>query len=131
KATLDAGRVVEVKFDAHGARTTPAANANVDDNSWAGFYKNFMGDDFTDPTGQKYNLYVTNCIKTTSVKPGEACNNNNLSTLNPDNNYDLDYTIYVAIGATCDSNQAVRSLNMRNVAIIYKLERAGLYCYNS
>lgn len=98
-----------------------------DDNAttWAGFYRDFFDDDFRDPNGSYYDLNVVFCD---AKKSDERCANKeleNMSKLTTINN-----TIYVAVSAVCDGDTAVKSANARRVAVVYRLERAGQYCYN-
>lgn len=116
-------------------------------NDWAGFIKDYVDINFEDPSGTKYTFYITRC-KTDSGEQatGKPCeygptdnsktneegkdilglNRANLNLENP-----LDYTIYIAIGATCEGNQMVKASNNRSVAALQILERAGRYCYNT
>ena len=123
------GQGVEVLF-AGDDLTSTSEGVNFNDTSWAGFYRDYLGTtDFVDPDGTHYELYVTNCARTNDLGLGQPCNNGalaDISTLT-----ELDHKIYVAIGASCDGDTAVRNANIRKVAVTYKLERAGQYCYNS
>lgn len=121
-------------------RETDEAYRQIKSQSWAGFYRDFMTDSFEDPDGQRYDLYVASCDTTSaSLKAGEKCNNGEFKNLWGENNLNrggrkddwLDYTIYVAVGATCDGDTAVKALNNRKVAVVYKMERTGQFCYNS
>lgn len=134
-ASIDASRLgvggqgVEVLF-AGDDLTSTSEGVNFNDTSWAGFYRDYLGTtDFVDPDGTHYELYVANCAKANDLGLGQPCNNGalaDISTLT-----ELDHKIYVAIGASCDGDTAVRNANIRKVAVTYKLERAGQYCYNS
>lgn len=135
------GLVVGVDGDCVVAdRETDEEYRQINSQSWAGFYRDFMTDSFEDPDGQRYDLYVASCNKANeSLKAGEKCNNGEFKNLWGENNLNrggkkddwLDYTIYVAVGATCDGDTAVKALNNRKVAVVYKMERTGQFCYNS
>lgn len=127
KSLIDAGNAIAVSGDAIASdrenKTTYQAT------SWAGFYRDFIDDAFADPNGNRYDLYITRCEKNSNLAIGAACDNKDLATIK-----DLtepNYTIYIAIGATCEGDTAIRSANNRKVAVIYHLEHAGQYCYNS
>lgn len=110
----------------------------TDERTWAGFYRDYMTPQFEDPEGYTYNLYVAKCeANGSSLNAGQNCDNLAFSGLVGTNNINqggrnwLDYTLYVAVGATCDGDTAVKSLNSRKVAVVYKMERTGQFCYNS
>ena len=123
------GSAVAVTFSGDSLRSS-SEGASFSNTSWAGFYRDYLGTtDFMDPDGTHYELYVANCTYDRTLGLGQPCNNGalaDISTLT-----ELDHKIYVAIGASCDGDTAVRNANIRKVAVTYKLERAGQYCYNS
>ncbi len=90
--------------------------------TWRDFYGSFFDPGFTDPkTGDIYNLSIVECGAT---KPGD-CTNSSLAVLNgkfEDNNS----TIHIVTGAACGENKAIYSPSSRNVAVLYKLERADI-----
>ena len=104
-----------------GTGTAEYTTGSVSKNSWAGFYKEYLGADFTDPTGNNYKLNVVNCGNTT----GGVCN----PTKDVENlTFPNGYTIYLVIGASCDGSTVVGTENPRKVAATYKLEGAGAFC---
>lgn len=135
--TIDSGTAIWVSGScADGDRTV--RSDSIGEQSWAGFYRDYMKDSFEDPAGHRYNLYVANCESSVAtLNAGQNCNNmkfNDLIGVNNINNGGsswTDYVIYVAVSATCDGDTAVKSLNNRKVAVVYKMERGGQYCYSS
>lgn len=88
--------------------------------TWRDFYGGFMNENFRDPkTGDIYNLSIVPCG---TSKPGD-CTHSSLSKLYGDFE-DNNSTIRIVTGAVCGENKAIYSSNPRNVAILYKLERA-------
>lgn len=133
---LERGEVIEVSGEeVHNS----ALNGSYPDTSWAGFYRDYFNDTFKDPGGYWYDLYVTNCQKKDStLSLGANCNNDKferelvgINNINNGGSDNVDHVIHVAVGATCDGDTAVKSANSRKVAVVYKLERAGQYCYGS
>lgn len=90
-----------------------------DDTSWQVFYRDYFKDSFTDPDGGLYNLNIRECSK--NVKLEQSCG------LDVTGNYTID----VIIGANCYGEDAVRSANSRNVAVMYDMEAGGYYCENT
>ncbi|MBQ8984971.1 type II secretion system protein [Candidatus Saccharibacteria bacterium] len=113
--------------------------ANPASGSWKAFVKDYIGNDFEDPAGVKYNFYIVKCasasgtdIDTGAVcayqdKPFGAANNPN----DPNLASGTDYNLYTVIGATCQDDYAVKTNSSRSVATVYIMERAGRYCYNT
>lgn len=110
-----------------GGSLVVKANSVGGDNTWAGFYNKYLGDNFIDPTGGSYELQVMNCGATGS---GTDCNNSVLKSL-PEASFPNNYRIIVVLQATCSSEKAVVSSNPRKLAVLYRLEGAGVYCNNS
>ena len=103
-----------------------SANAN----SWAGFYRDFLREDFKDPSGNNYVLKVVDCGS--KLNPTAACTNQDVSTNLQASKFPNNYTIYLVVGATCDGSTAIKSANNRKVAALYRLEQSnGIYCNNS
>ncbi len=100
-------------------------DSGADATSWAGFYRDFLGTEFRDPDGDPYKLSVENC--TVNGNLNDTCR----AAINSYGVPEIDKTIYVEIGATCDGDRAVKTANARKVAVVYKLEHSGQYCYNS
>lgn len=96
--------------------------------SWARFYYDYFDlGKFSDPTGEYYKLIVRDCGSETV---GSLCTANELSEL--DNNFfPNDYRMYVVKQASCDGEKAARTANPRKIAVLYKLEGAGIYCANT
>ena len=100
--------------------------------SWAGFYKEYLGERFVNPLGNNYKLEVLKCDMTAvdgvcSTKVQTA-----MTTLNGD--FDESNPIYVVAQAKCAGDMetgVVANSNARNVAVVVQLEGAGLYCASS
>ena len=102
-----------VTYDASTTETT----------KWIGFYKNYLGADFKDPSSNdNYKLIIASC----GVSSG-SCKNTYQYRTQP---FPNGYKIAVLKGATCDGETAVYSSNPRKIAIVYKLE-SGSYCGNT
>lgn len=106
------------------------------DSSWGGFYRDYFTGVFADPEGHNYNFAISNCKKSsTNLNIEQECNSNDYTAFKElgklSNAFsENDYTIHVLLGAVCDGAIAVRSANARRVAVVYQMERAGVYCYN-
>ena len=88
--------------------------------TWAGFYREYLGDKLIDPDGTAYSLQITDCNS-------NATECGNLDDAKFPNNY----RILVVKQAQCDGTIARPTGNPRKLAVIYKLEGAGTYCGNS
>lgn len=97
------------------------------DTEWDKFYNDYMGDSFLDPDGTPYSLLIVKCG---ASKLGEECGGT-ASVINSQNFAENGYKMYVVVQAKCDATKAVKSANSRNVAVLYKLERADVFCSNS
>lgn len=107
------------------------SSADTKSTSWVGFFREYMGENFVDPDGVHYNLFVAKCgaaavDKECVVKDGSN-NLNNLSDLSFPNGYKL----IVVTQAACSGEKAVGVANPRKVAVMYRLEGAGTYCANT
>ncbi len=93
--------------------------------NWNDFKDKYFKDK-KDPSGEPYKLEVVDC-KGTIDGP---CEENELIT-NTYNNWPNDYRIVVIKQATCKGDQVVGTKNPRKLAILNKLEGAGVYCSNT
>ena len=99
-------------------------NETTDKTTWEGFYKNYLGDNFTDPSDDgRYVLDVSNCG---DMNPGEAC----LEQYNEKSFDDVYNHVAIILSATCDGEKALKTSNPRKLAILYHLE-LGVYCGNT
>lgn len=89
--------------------------------TWKDFYGGYLGENFVDPNGEKYDLLVMDCDANVV---GSNCANNVLD----DPEF---YTIYVVKNATCKGIDVVYSANPKSVAILHKMERSDRYCANT
>ena len=127
KGILDAGEAIDIKFKEDGSSTT-----NSDTNtetSWYGFYKDYFGTNFADPDGPLYNLRVAKC----DASADKRCMNSGLDGIASGtfSNNSFSYTLFVVTEAVCDGEDAKKSLNPRNVAVLYRMEAGGVYCENT
>ncbi|MBR3263726.1 type II secretion system protein [Candidatus Saccharibacteria bacterium] len=91
------------------------------------FYNNYLGgEDFMDPSGEEYKVFLTQCTATTL---DSECTNRNLQSLS-EATFPNDYSMYIVTEASCDGEKAVKSSNPRSYAVLYRLERSGVYCEN-
>ncbi len=97
----------------------------ADKTSWSGFYKNYLGSDFADPSDVSgYVLDVYDCGK--DLDSGEEC-----SVQYSDKSFDDVYNqIAIVLSATCDGEKALKTSNPRKIAVLYHLE-VGVYCGNT
>lgn len=112
--------------------TPPPQEGDVTDLSsqeittWGGFYNSFLGDNFRDPDGEEYRLNIRTC-KASEVD--KDCDSGELrQELDKSENQ---YKIFVVLQAQCRGEGTVRTSNPRKVAVLYRLERAGVYCNNT
>ena len=84
------------------------------------FYEKYLGDSFRDPDGSEYKLDVNDCK---DKAQGSDCTDTTIQY--------GDYELHVFIQATCSGEKAVATSNPRNIAVMYKLEGAGVYCANT
>ena len=118
---------------------------------WEQFIKEYISKDFADPSGNAsygYGIYVLKCVDSggAELSIGQPCKTYNdnqpvnfYGLVNSKDNpvfdnpttKDLNYALFVAVGATCDGNTAVKVNNARSFAIVQVLERGGKYCYSS
>lgn len=110
---------------------------NVNRTSWQGFYNDYLGDNFTDPDGTSNNLAIISCGRSEGddVAIDAACNNGVLEQLYnsgfPFNTGPANHVVVVVKQAVCKGSEAVKTSNPRNVAVLYRLEGAGIYCGNT
>lgn len=99
-------------------------NGSASGSSWAGFYHDYLGENFLDPSGEAYKLMVVSCDAT---KIDDKCKKGNIN----DKFFPNGYTISVVLQATCKGEEAIQAANPRKIAVIYKLEGAGTFCSNT
>ena len=116
----DGADVVDVVWDGTGGIAT----------SWKGFYKDYLGGNFMDPSGENYKLKILKCGAQTEQSCETNSSNSALSQIY-DSSFPNNYMIIVVKQATCNGNHAVGSSNPRKLAVLYRLERADVYCNNT
>ena len=123
--------------------------SSSDFNTWQYLVSNYVAKDFADGSGNPYRFYIVNCL---SASGGELSANatcaypnsgtNAFGPANKDTNIDVKmpvvkegekeyYLMYVAMGAICDGDHAVKANSPRDVAVVQILERNGRYCHNT
>ena len=113
-------------------------SARSNEGSWKSVIKDYIGENFYDPedTERYYSFYVVECLGSSGNKigAGEVCayRDGDFGKINAPGNVDLglDYTMYIAIGATCDGDHAIKTNSLRAFAVLQTLERGGRHCYN-
>lgn len=131
KKLFDEGKTITVVFKDDGKVDTAKTNSIISsDTSWYGFYKDYFDINFTDPDGPRYNLSVVRCSATGVEK---RCTNTELDDIRSGtfSNSPLSYTMSVVTEAVCDGEDAKKSRNARNVAVLYRMEAGGVYCENT
>lgn len=108
-----------------------AVKSNEEASTWRGMVRDYVDRGFIEPTGEDYIFYIAQCGD--DLKVGENCNSGEFNNMNVTSSIDIpqDGKIYVAVGATCDGDHAVKANSTRVVAAIQILERGGRYCYNT
>lgn len=102
-------------------------DADASGTTWAGFYHDYLGENFRDPNGSQYVLRVVRCDNTN----GTQCTTETGLTNIASGVFPNGYLIYVVVGAKCDGATAVGAENPRKVAATYKLEGGGVVCSNT
>lgn len=122
-------------FTRQDAQSTPGTDVD----SWRAFVRDYVNADFKDPKddpdGSGIRFYIKQCA-TNATGVNVTCDGQDDTRVKNVNSgampsSDLDYTMYVLIGAVCDGDHAVKSSNARDVAAVYVLERAGRYCHST
>ena len=101
-----------------------------DVNTWAGFYREHLGENFKDPNGENYRLYVMECNGSIT---DAACTGDAQTVAAGLNNqkFPNDFTLNLVTQAKCAGDSdvgVVASSNSRKMAVLYKLEGGGVYC---
>ena len=108
---------------------------SADGTGWKNFYMGYLGENFGDPDGGNYALRVEPCGVNVADQKCTAASltggNNVYDTSFPFTYGSNKYTILVVTQATCSGDQAVATANPRKIAVLYRLEGAATYCYNS
>lgn len=123
--------------------------SSSDTSSWEYFVSNYVKSNetstsnkrlFVDASGNSYRFYVVNCLSSSggSLSTGAACAypSSTFGSVNNANTVDVsaDFKnpiMYIAAGATCDGDHAVKSNSPRSAAAVQVLERGGRYCHNT
>ena len=99
-------------------------------NTWRGFYRDYLGEKFVDPDGENYSLSVMKCGMKTDEQCSETSNTRVKAALEGlyEAAFPNEYKIYIVLQAKCDGNRPVGSSNPRNLTALYRLEGSGVYC---
>jgi len=97
--------------------------------NWTTFRNKYLGSNWVEPlTGEKYTINVKDCGATT----GANCTNAGFVSDVYNKAFDeMKGKMVVVKKATCDGTRAKGTSNPRKVAVLYRLERADVYCANS
>ncbi len=95
--------------------------------NWGKFFSDYLKG-FVDPSGGAYQQAVVECG---GVKADAECDNSNISEVYDSAFPYKNYTLLVVTQATCNGDTPIKTSNPRNVAVLYRLEGAGVYCGNT
>ena len=96
--------------------------STTDKTTWAGFYKNYLGENFKDPSGGvNYVLEVSECTDSDS-----GCSDGITGKTFPN-----EYQVLIKKGASCSGETVSKVSNPRKIAVLYKLEGGGIFCENT
>ena len=101
------------------------------DNTWQGFYNKYLKDTFVDPDGENYVLDVVECGAGTDA---DCTNSDATGVANSSFPYTVrgnKYVMVVVKQATCSGEKAIGTANPRKLAVLYRMEGAGVYCNNT
>jgi len=114
-------------------------NAPSGANTWKSVIKDYVSVDFEDASGNRYDFYVVKCLDDHGgeLSAGQTCKyrGGDFGAINDPENVNLsgfmNYTMYIAVGATCDGDSAIKTNSSRTIAVVQVLERGGRHCYNT
>lgn len=95
----------------------------LENNQWANFYNQYLGEKFKNPDNEKYTFFLIDAQTAPFYFTYTEVSSQNAT----DENRDADLYIYTS--ATCQNGEPVKSNNSRNLAIVTLLE-TGTYCAN-
>lgn len=115
------------KYQSNNRGALPSGDAWNND-----FFAKYFDDSFIDPSGGEYQIKVVACGN--SVSLDAECSDGSL--VGGDAIYSSsfpyeDYSLLIVTQATCSGDKAIKTSNPRNVAVLYRMEGAGVYCNNS
>ena len=124
--------VAEVDKDVVNIDGGTAVEGNQAQNTWAGFYRDYLGKGYLDPSGEYYNLLITKCGSNENVDCiGAGTSGMSFISELATTSFPNGYTIGVILQAKCNGTTTVGSSNPRNLAVIYRLEGSGIFCSNT
>ena len=115
-------------------------NACKADNTACNFVMSYLNttddkNDFEDPSGDVYNVVITDNVVDNEVKSVTYNANSKLTVSNK--KYSIggkspfyEHVVYIIPGAKCDGTSA-KAAERRNFAVLYKLEEGQTYCLNN
>ena len=111
-------------------------SSSVSANNWKGFYRDYLGENFIDPSGGHYSLMVMQCSNVFGGKycqgPTYADDASGYKALRGNEATFPNYNrLYVILQAECEGSMAIKTSNPRKVAVLYRMEGAGVYCANT
>lgn len=97
------------------------------DEEWGILQNRYVGNNFVDPNGAAYTITPKTCTAPTD----NICTNDGIGDIYNATFTGNNYTMTVVTKASCDGQQAKATSNPRRIAILYVMERGGVYCANS
>lgn len=97
------------------------AESIPDNNPWAKFYNDYLGDDFVSPSGEKYPFMILGYDNYGNLPSELSYDDLNSRSFTVEN-------LYIYLGAKCEGGKLAKSNNNRNVAVMTQLESGGVYC---
>ena len=115
------------KYQTNNRGALPSGSAQ-----WSQFFSSYLKN-FSDPSGGDYKQKIVTCDKSSSstVKVDTECNNSTIAGIYTSSFPYQNYTMLVVTQATCDGDKPVKTSNPRNIAVLYRMEGAGVYCNNT
>ncbi len=114
----------EVSLNTVNVNWSNALNTTGNETTWRGFYRDYLKDTFVDPSGGNYNLTIVKCG---AAATDSDCTNSIAANLE-NQSFPNGNKMIIVLQATCKGSKTVQSSNPRNLAVMYRLEGAGVYC---
>ena len=99
-------------------------NSTGNEMTWKGFYRDYLKENFADPSGGNYQLVIVKCGATTA----DSDCTNSVATGLENQSFPNDNKMIIVLQASCYGSKTILSSNPRNLAVMYRLEGAGVYC---
>ncbi len=106
-------------------------SAGINGTTWQHFYNGYLKETFVDPDGENYVLDVVECGAGADADCTNTVATNVSSSSFPYTVSGKKYVMVIVKQATCYGDKAIGASNPRKIAVLYKLEGAGVYCNNT